>query len=101
MRQRKDFRARLERGAVREQHGLRAEDHAVVERAQAVVVERLPRRDEVGDHVRVTDGGRDFERAFGVSGVRQQWFAQFIQNAFIATITGHYRLEPSARPRWT
>ena len=32
-----------------------------------------------------------FERAFGVSGVRQQWFAQFIQNAFIATITGHYQ----------
>lgn len=32
-----------------------------------------------------------FERAFGVSGVRQQWFAQFIQNAFTATITGHYQ----------
>ena len=32
-----------------------------------------------------------FQRAFGDSGVRQQWFAQFIHNAFVATITDHYQ----------
>jgi 2-haloacid dehalogenase len=32
-----------------------------------------------------------FEHAFGDSGVRQQWFAQFIHNAFLATITDRYQ----------
>ena len=32
-----------------------------------------------------------FERAFGDAGARQQWFAQFIQNAFVATITDRYQ----------
>jgi 2-haloacid dehalogenase len=32
-----------------------------------------------------------FQRAFGDAGVRQQWFAQFIHNAFVSTITGHYQ----------
>jgi 2-haloacid dehalogenase len=32
-----------------------------------------------------------FERAFGDSGVRHQWFAQFIHNAFLATLTDHYQ----------
>ena len=32
-----------------------------------------------------------FERAFGDVGARQQWFAQFIQNAFVATITERYQ----------
>jgi 2-haloacid dehalogenase len=32
-----------------------------------------------------------FQRAFGDAGVRQQWFAQFIQNAFVTTIIGRYQ----------
>jgi len=32
-----------------------------------------------------------FQRTFDHEGVRQQWFAQFIQNAFLATITDHYQ----------
>jgi 2-haloacid dehalogenase len=32
-----------------------------------------------------------FQRAFGDAGVRQQWFAQFIHNAFVATITDRYQ----------
>jgi 2-haloacid dehalogenase len=32
-----------------------------------------------------------FQRAFGDAGVRQQWFAQFIHNAFVATITNRYQ----------
>jgi 2-haloacid dehalogenase len=31
-----------------------------------------------------------FERAFGEPGVRQQWFAQLLQSAFLATITDAY-----------
>ena len=31
-----------------------------------------------------------FERAFGRSGVRQQWFAQLLSSAFVTTITGAY-----------
>lgn len=32
-----------------------------------------------------------FQRAFGDAGLRQQWFAQFIHNAFVATITDRYQ----------
>ena len=32
-----------------------------------------------------------FARVFGDAGARQQWFAQFIHNAFVATITGRYQ----------
>jgi 2-haloacid dehalogenase len=32
-----------------------------------------------------------FQRAFGDEGVRQQWFAQFIQNAFVTTIIERYQ----------
>ena len=32
-----------------------------------------------------------FQRAFGDAGVRQQWFAQFIQNAFVTTIIERYQ----------
>jgi 2-haloacid dehalogenase len=32
-----------------------------------------------------------FQRAFGDAAVRQQWFAQFIANALVATITDRYR----------
>jgi 2-haloacid dehalogenase len=32
-----------------------------------------------------------FEQVFGDAGVRQQWFAQFIHNAFVATITDRYQ----------
>lgn len=32
-----------------------------------------------------------FQRAFGDAGVRQQWFAQFIQNAFVTTIIQQYQ----------
>lgn len=32
-----------------------------------------------------------FQRAFGDAGVRQQWFAQFIQNAFVTTIIEQYQ----------
>jgi len=31
-----------------------------------------------------------FERAFGRSGVRREWFAQFLQSAFVSTITDTY-----------
>jgi 2-haloacid dehalogenase len=31
-----------------------------------------------------------FERAFGAPGIRQQWFAQLLQSAFLATITDAY-----------
>ena len=43
-----------------------------------------------------------FQRAFGDEGVRQQWFAQFIQNAFVATINERYQpMESRTRNRWT
>ena len=32
-----------------------------------------------------------FQRAFGDAAVRQQWFSQFINNAFVATITDRYQ----------
>lgn len=32
-----------------------------------------------------------FQRAFGDAGARQQWFAQFIQNAFVTTIIERYQ----------
>ena|SRR5258706_11371 len=32
-----------------------------------------------------------FARVFGDAGVRQTWFAQLLQNAFVTTITGPYR----------
>ena len=32
-----------------------------------------------------------FVRVFGDAGVRQAWFTQMLQNAFVATITGPYR----------
>jgi len=32
-----------------------------------------------------------FARVFGDAGVRQAWFTQMLQNAFVATITGPYR----------
>ena len=32
-----------------------------------------------------------FERVFGDAGVRQQWFAQMIESALVATVTGAYR----------
>lgn len=32
-----------------------------------------------------------FEAAFGVAGVRQEWFAQVLHNAFVATITERYQ----------
>ncbi len=32
-----------------------------------------------------------FARIFGDAGVRQAWFTQMLQNAFVATITGPYR----------
>ena len=32
-----------------------------------------------------------FARVFGDAGVRQAWFTQLLQNAFVATITGPYR----------
>lgn len=32
-----------------------------------------------------------FQRAFGEAGVRPLWFAQFIHNAFVATITDRYQ----------
>jgi len=32
-----------------------------------------------------------FVRVFGDAGVRQTWFTQMLQNAFVATITGPYR----------
>ena len=32
-----------------------------------------------------------FARVFGDTGVRQAWFTQLLQNAFVATITGPYR----------
>lgn len=32
-----------------------------------------------------------FERAFGDTGARRAWFAQMLQSAFVATITGEYR----------
>ena len=32
-----------------------------------------------------------FEAAFGDAGVRQQWFSQMLQSAFVATVTGTYR----------
>src|SRR5574341_1348724 len=32
-----------------------------------------------------------FARVFGDAGARQQWFAQFIHNAFVATITDRYQ----------
>ena len=31
-----------------------------------------------------------FERAFGVSGVRQQWFSQLLQSALVSTVTDAY-----------
>src|ERR687897_2668329 len=31
-----------------------------------------------------------FERAFGRPGVRREWFAQFLQSAFVSTITDAY-----------
>jgi 2-haloacid dehalogenase len=31
-----------------------------------------------------------FERAFGRQGVRREWFAQFLQSAFVSTITDRY-----------
>jgi 2-haloacid dehalogenase len=31
-----------------------------------------------------------FERAFGRAGVRREWFAQFLQSAFVSTITDRY-----------
>jgi 2-haloacid dehalogenase len=34
---------------------------------------------------------RHFQRAFGDAGLRQQWFAQFIHNAFVTTITDRYQ----------
>src|SRR5260370_382818 len=33
-----------------------------------------------------------FARVFGDVGVRQAWFTQMLQNAFVATITGPYRM---------
>lgn len=32
-----------------------------------------------------------FARVFGDVGVRQMWFSQMLQNAFVSTITGPYR----------
>jgi 2-haloacid dehalogenase len=32
-----------------------------------------------------------FQRAFGDAGLRQHWFAQFIHNAFVATLTDRYQ----------
>jgi 2-haloacid dehalogenase len=32
-----------------------------------------------------------FERAFGDAGMRRVWFAQLIQSALVATVTGAYR----------
>lgn len=32
-----------------------------------------------------------FEAAFGDASVRQQWFSQMLQSAFVATVTGAYR----------
>jgi 2-haloacid dehalogenase len=32
-----------------------------------------------------------FEAAFGEAGVRQQWFSQMLQSAFVATVTDTYR----------
>ena len=32
-----------------------------------------------------------FERAFGDAGMRRVWFAQMIQSALVATVTGAYR----------
>jgi 2-haloacid dehalogenase len=32
-----------------------------------------------------------FQRVFGDAGLRQQWFAQFIHNAFVVTITERYQ----------
>jgi 2-haloacid dehalogenase len=32
-----------------------------------------------------------FERAFGDAAMRQAWFAQLLQSAFVSTITGEYK----------
>ena len=42
------------------------DDGAVVQRAQPVVAQRLPGRDQVGDEVGVADGRGDFQRPLGV-----------------------------------
>src|SRR5215471_15447460 len=33
-----------------------------------------------------------FERVFGDAAVRQAWFAQLLQSAFVSTITGDYKV---------